>query len=394
MTFKFIDLFSGIGGFHLALSNLGGKCVFASEIDKFAIQVYENNFNMKVDGDITKIDLAKIPYADLLAAGFPCQSFSKAGFQNGFKDKTKGTLFFNIKEILSHFVSLGRPIKYILLENVKNLTTHNKGDTWLTILTTLRDLGYLVHDYPTIMSPTDLDKPIPHSRDRVYIYGIHKSFNIKLPNIEFTRKNKNKSSLFKSNILENQVDNKYIIDQEKVDLIQMWQELLNKINFKPSFPVWGNYFHYASDNPEGAPDWKLRIIARNQDFYEEHKKMIDAWADKYNFWEKKPTFKKLEWQCQDECSSLNETILQFRPSGLRAKKPTFIPALVAISQIPIIYFNGKYRQLTPRECARLQSFPESFRIDSNDAQAYKQFGNTVNVGVAEYIASRLLGVKK
>ncbi|AUD63780.1 hypothetical protein BK010_09315 [Tenericutes bacterium MO-XQ] len=392
MAFKFIDLFSGIGGFHVALKKLGGECVFASEINQDAVDVYKKNFQMEVYGDITKIDLEKIPHADLLTAGFPCQSFSKAGFQNGFSDKTKGTLFFNIKEILSYFVNIKQPIKYILLENVKNLTTHDKKDTWNTIINTLQKLGYIVHDYPTIMSPTDLDKPIPHSRDRVYIYGVHKSYNIDLPNIEFTKKNKNNSNLFASNILDFDVDRRYILDSNKVRIIEMWQELLDNIDFKPSFPIWGNYFLYPSDDPEQAPEWKLRIIYRNQEFYREYKTYIDKWAEKYNFWNLKPTFQKLEWQCQEDCTRLNETILQFRPSGLRAKRPSFIPALVAISQVPIIYYQDNYRKLTPRECARLQSFPDSFKISENDYQAYKQFGNTVNVGVVEYIARKLLEV--
>jgi DNA (cytosine-5)-methyltransferase 1 len=390
MTFTFIDLFSGIGGFHVALKKLGGQCVFASEIDQNAVEVYKKNFQMEVHGDIAEIELSKIPYADLLAAGFPCQSFSKAGFQNGFNDKTKGTLFFNIKEILSYFVNKGKPIKYILLENVKNLTTHNKQDTWKTIISVLKDLGYIIHDYPTVMSPTDLEIPIPHSRDRVYIYGIHEKYNIKLPNIEFTRKNKNNSKLFSSDILEIEVEQQYLIDKDKIKIIEMWQELLDNIDFKPSFPVWGNYFRYPSNNPEHAPEWKLRIISRNQDFYQEHKHYIDEWAQKYDFWKLRPTFQKLEWQCQEDCKRLDETILQFRPSGLRAKRPTFIPTLVAISQVPVIYYQSNYRKLTPRECARLQSFPESFKISDNVTQAYKQFGNTVNVGVVEYIAKRLL----
>ncbi|BCR35704.1 DNA cytosine methyltransferase [Mariniplasma anaerobium] len=392
MAFTFIDLFSGIGGFHIALKKLGGECVFASEIDQNAVEVYKNNFQMEVHGDITKIDLNKIPYADLLAGGFPCQSFSKAGLQNGFNDNTKGTLFFNIKEILSHFVNNHKPIKYVLLENVKNLTTHDKQDTWNTIIRILKELGYIIHDYPMIMSPTDLEIPIPQSRDRVYIYGIHESYNVKLPNIEFTKKNKNNSNLFDSNILEIEVDQQYNLDDNKVKLIEMWQEFLDNIEFKPSFPVWGNYFHYPSNNPEQAPEWKLRIISRNQEFYQEYKTYIDKWAQKYDFWNLKPTFQKLEWQCQEDCTRLNETILQFRPSGLRAKRPTFIPALVAISQIPIIYYQNNYRKLTPRECARLQSFPDSFKISNIDTQAYKQFGNTVNVGVVEYIAKRLLEV--
>lgn len=390
MEFTFMDLFSGIGGFHQALSDLGGKCVFASEINDFAARVYENNYKIKVDRDITKINIDDVPYAEVLAAGFPCQSFSKAGFQNGFKDNTKGTLFFNIKEILKHFVDKNKPIKYILLENVRNLASHDGGKTWDIIRETLRGLGYNIHDYPLVMGPTDLEEPIPQSRDRVFILGVHKTFNIKTPTIEFTKKNKNRMSLVNSDILEINVDSKYDLDVNKVKIINMWQDLLDQLDFKPSFPVWGNYFKYPDNNPEECPEWKLRIISRNKYFYNEYKNIIDPWAKKHNFWNLKNSFKKLEWQCQDEYSNLNQTILQFRPSGLRAKKPTYIPALVAINHVPIIYRDNKYRKLTPKECARLQSFPENFKICSIDSQAYKQFGNSVNVDVVKYISDKLL----
>ena len=161
MKFKFIDLFAGIGGFHQALSNLGGECVFASEIDEYAKRVYENNYGVKVQGDITKVALETIPNAELLVAGFPCQSFSKAGNQNGFEDKTKGTLFFFVKKILKHFNEKDIPIKFVLLENVRNLVSHNGGNTWRIIIETLEEIGYHIHNYPTIMNPTDLSTQVP-----------------------------------------------------------------------------------------------------------------------------------------------------------------------------------------------------------------------------------------
>jgi len=397
MNFTYIDLFAGIGGFHQALSNIGGQCVFASEIDSFAKDVYENNYHMKVAGDITRIPLETIPQADLLCAGFPCQSFSKAGYQNGFEDKTKGTLFFYVKKILKYFYENGKPIKYVLLENVRNLVSHNGGNTWRVIIDTLEELGYHVHNYPTIMSPTDLDPQVPHSRDRVFIYGIHKKYSkkIDLPDIgnAFVRRNKNNILLSKSKILDKKVDVKYVLDDDKSRCINMWQELLDHLTVKPSFPIWGNYFHYdLNTDPEKCPNWKKAMIERNQDFYRENQNFIDKWAKKYDFWNLKSTYQKFEWQCQDEYNNLKETILQFRPSGLRAKKPTFVPALVAINQIPIIYQNNVFRKLTPRECARLQSFPETFEICEIDSQAYKQFGNSVNVKVVEYVSRVLLGV--
>jgi DNA (cytosine-5)-methyltransferase 1 len=366
-------------------------------MDPFAKKVYETNYGINVAGDITKIDLKNIPYADLLAAGFPCQSFSKAGNQNGFEDKTKGTLFFHVKNILNHFYDMDRPIKYVLLENVRNLVSHNGGNTWRVIIDTLEELGYHVHNYPTIMSPTDLDPQIPQSRERVFIYAVHKKYFEKkdLPDIgnTFVRRDKNKAVLGNSSILENVVNVKYNLDNDKNKCINMWQELLDYLPVKPSFPIWGNYFLYdLNRDPENCPNWKKAMIERNQDFYRENQEFIDDWASRHNFWTLKSTYQKFEWQCQDEYNCLKDTILQFRPSGLRAKKPTFIPALVAINQIPIIYQNHSFRKLTPRECARLQSFPESFDICDIDSQAYKQFGNSVNVKVVEYVARVLLGV--
>ena len=128
LDLKFIDIFAGIGGFHTALARNGCECVFASEIDKDSAKVYENNYGIKPKGDITKIDETKIPDFDILCGGFPCQAFSHSGNQEGFNDKTKGTLFFDICRILKH-----KKPKYFILENVRNLYGHDKGNTWKTI---------------------------------------------------------------------------------------------------------------------------------------------------------------------------------------------------------------------------------------------------------------------
>jgi len=138
--FTFIDLFSGIGGFRIAMQNLGGKCVFSSEKDKFAKKTYETNFGEVPFGDITKISEQNIPEHDVLCAGFPCQAFSIAGKRKGFKDETRGTLFFDIARIIE-----AKKPKAFFLENVKGLTNHDKGRTLKTILKVLRDdLNYFV----------------------------------------------------------------------------------------------------------------------------------------------------------------------------------------------------------------------------------------------------------
>ena len=126
--FKFIDLFCGIGGFHQAMADLGGECVYASDIDADCRKTYERNYGIKPDGDITKVDAADIPVHDVLCGGFPCQAFSKAGKRLGFADPTKGTLFFDIMRIAKYH----NP-KYMLLENVRNLASHDGGNTWRVI---------------------------------------------------------------------------------------------------------------------------------------------------------------------------------------------------------------------------------------------------------------------
>ena len=170
--FKFIDLFAGIGGFRLAMQNLGGKCVFTSEWDKDAKRTYKANFGERPFGDITKEETkAFIPDVfDLLCAGFPCQAFSIAGKRGGFED-TRGTLFFEVAEIIKR-----KQPKAIFLENVKGLRNHNGGKTLATILNVLRnDLGYFIPE-PQIINAKDFG--VPQNRERIYIVGFHPSTNV------------------------------------------------------------------------------------------------------------------------------------------------------------------------------------------------------------------------
>jgi len=173
--FTFIDLFAGIGGFRIAMQNFGGNCVFSSEIDNYAKKTYDANFGEVPFGDITKIDENDVPEHDVLCAGFPCQSFSIAGKRKGFKDDTRGTLFFDIARIIE-----AKKPKAFFLENVKGLTNHDKGRTLKTILKVLReDLGYFVPN-PQIMNAKDFG--VPQNRERIFIIGFRKDLNIK----EFT----------------------------------------------------------------------------------------------------------------------------------------------------------------------------------------------------------------
>ena len=176
---RFVDLFAGIGGFHLAITNVfpNAECVWASEKDYVTAQVYEENFGVNAYNDITKFDEKQIPKFNLLCAGFPCQPFSKGGDQKGFDD-IRGTLFFDIVRILKYH----KP-KYILLENVANLINHDDGNTYRVILKSLKELGYVLPENPIKISPDELGLPI--QRPRVFLPGIltnkAKSINVVLP---------------------------------------------------------------------------------------------------------------------------------------------------------------------------------------------------------------------
>lgn len=384
--FKFIDLFAGIGGFHQAMEQLGGECVFASEIDKYAIETYNENYGINSDCNIRDVDEKDIPHHDVLCAGFPCQTFSKAGKQLGFTDETKGTLFFEIERILKYHKT-----KYIILENVRNLVSHDNGNTWKTIYSHLKKLGYRLTKDPIIISPHQLG--IPQLRERVVILGIYdpknknKNIEIKLPKL----KTKEENDI--STILETKkVSNKYYISDYEKMVLNAWDEFYKGIKeVVIGFPIWAVYFNGVT-KPKDLPKWKEDFINKNINLYQNNKEFIDKWLKKYNdLNDFAPTHKKMEWQAGDSITSLWDGLIQFRPSGIRVKKPTCFPALVAMVQIPII---GKYqRRLTVREAARLQSFPDDFIPNKNDQQAYKQFGNAVNVDVIKLIAEKLFANK-
>lgn len=389
--FKFIDLFSGIGGFHQAMTNLGGQCVFASEIDPFAIETYQENYGIDSNINIRNVDPKDIPTHDVLCAGFPCQAFSKAGQQLGFEDETKGTLFFEIVRILKYHKT-----PYIVLENVRNLASHDNGKTWEVIKNALIELGYVITETPVIISPHNLG--IPQLRERVVILGVRKELGIKEISVDVPNCDKNKLNFLNAGILEEtDVDPKYFISKHEEKVLNCWDEFIKGVKETTiGFPIWSFEFKETydfNDEKYGYPAWKKEFVRKNREIYKNNKTFIDKWLKKWNnLLDFTPTERKFEWQCGEYCKSVWDGFIQFRPSGIRVKRPNVFPALVAMVQIPII---GKVkRRLTPREAARLQSFPDTFIINKNDHQAYKQFGNAVNVKVIEYMANQLFSLKK
>ena len=198
MSFTFIDLFAGIGGMRIPFDEINGKCVFTSEIDKHAATSYVNNFNEMPYGDITAISPQEIPSHDLLLAGFPCQPFSQAGLKKGFND-TRGTLFFYIANIIRYHTP-----KVVLLENVKRFKSHDNGNTYKTVKSTLEDLGYSV--FSEVLNAKDFG--VPQNRERIFIVALRGSFD----NFDFPTPIKSKTKV--GTILEKKVDPKYTLSDK------------------------------------------------------------------------------------------------------------------------------------------------------------------------------------
>lgn len=389
--FKFIDLFCGIGGFHQAMKSLGGKCVFASDIDKHCQITYENNYGLRPIGDITKVKEEDIPEFDVLCGGFPCQAFSVAGKRLGFEDSTKGTLFFDIIRIMKYH----KP-KYALLENVKNLADHDDGKTWKVIYETLTSIGYSVLKEPVVFSPHYIG--VPQLRERVFIMCIRKDIEFEIPQFYFNTNNIKTCSMDTVLQDDSEVDAKYNLSEDYIKLLEHWNDLIKNVNTNddevPGFSIWDEYLCDCNVEEELTKCLPYRepIIRKCKQLYLDNKEFIDEWHKRGERLKEFNSIRtRFEWQCNKDrkLASIWNYFIQSRQSGLRVKEATFFPTLVAMNQTSII--GPKKRYITPRECARLQSFPDDFIMDESEAQAYKQFGNSVNVECIRLFAKYMFG---
>lgn len=415
---RFIDLFAGLGGFHIALKKLGHECVFASEIVPELKTLYYDNFGIKVDGDITKIAVEDIPEHDILCAGFPCQPFSKAGRQKGMKEE-RGQLINRVIDILAYH----HP-QYFILENVRNLEKHDNGNTWQYIKDELEKLEYTVDK--RIISPHHIG--IPQHRERIFIVGCRNGL------AHFNWIPQRPIMTDATSIIDSGVNDISLrIEPDKINVLNVWQSFLDVLpqNIRPYSPLWSMEFgatypvedidytiipaeelwqykgcfgkslyglskdeiltklpNYIKSQKGKLPKWKQNFIKQNRSFYEQNKDAIDEVLPGIISLQVE-SWQKFEWNCLDLERNLWKYIIQFRGSGVRVKRTDFFPSLVTVrTQMPIIGWETRY--ISRREGARTQSIPDNILLPESLPAAFKALGNSINTNIVYEIANNLI----
>jgi DNA (cytosine-5)-methyltransferase 1 len=335
-----------------------------------------------------------------LCAGFPCQPFSKSGAQRGMEE-TRGTLYWNILKIIE-----AHHPKVVILENVRNLYGPRHQHEWEVIIETLRDEGYRVSDRPSIFSPHLLPPDRggrPQVRERVFITATYVGADANRNDLSCDPATANipiggwdpMTWHLESDLPldpNHHVDGCDLSESER-QWINAWDDFVQKMweardgRRLPGFPLWADEWRLPSQlgDLSDVPKWKADYLRKNSEFYAAHKRVIDKWAKTWGVFTDAfpPSRRKLEWQAQDT-PSLWECVMHLRPSGIRAKAPTYLPALVAITQTSIV--GPRERRLSPCEAARLQGLPDWFTFDNQTAgSTYKQLGNGVSVGAVWHV---------
>lgn len=449
---RFVDLFAGLGGFHLALSRLGHECVFASEIKPKLQKLYRQNFpGVHIEGDITKVDVRSIPQHDILCGGFPCQPFSFSGKKQGFEDEQgRGNLFDEICRVLSYH----HP-KYIFLENVSALPGHDGGRTWSIIKQKLKHLGYDIDG--RVFSPHEFG--VPQHRPRFYIVGMLRDENGRSGMRKFHFPQPDEKLVCDVRTLVDPLDNDGLQPVRRAlhPVFDAWQEFVYNVTerdgYMPSHCIFTMEFgadYEFEDTPpafqtverlrgrrgeygkvlqgdtieelvEGLPfymqkmkyedtypEFKKVLIRQNRALYERHKDWIDPWMKK--IMEYPRTQRMLEWSTNQDWNFKNH-VIQLRPSGIRVRSLNYVPTItLCTTSTPILPWvgyppngavdkkNRPYvlddfrwgRYISHSEAAKLQSMQELEYTGLSRLQKFQALGNAVNVDVVELIARRLI----
>lgn len=449
---RFVDLFAGLGGFHLALSRLGHECVFASEIKPKLQKLYRQNFpGVHIEGDITKVDVRSIPQHDILCGGFPCQPFSFSGKKQGFEDEQgRGNLFDEICRVLSYH----HP-KYIFLENVSALPGHDGGRTWSIIKQKLKHLGYDIDG--RVFSPHEFG--VPQHRPRFYIVGMLRDENGRSGMRKFHFPQPDEKLVCDVRTLVNPLDNDGLQPVRRAlhPVFDAWQEFVYNVTerdgYMPSHCIFTMEFgadYEFEDTPpafqtverlrgrrgeygkvlqgdtieelvkglpfymqkmkyeDTYPEFKKVLIRQNRALYERHKDWIDPWMKK--IMEYPRTQRMLEWSTNQDWNFKNH-VIQLRPSGIRVRSLNYVPTItLCTTSTPILPWVGyppngavdkKNRPYVPddfrwgryishSEAAKLQSMQELEYTGLSRLQKFQALGNAVNVDVVELIARRLI----
>lgn len=379
---RFIDLFCGIGGFHQALARLGMQCVFACDKDAACRRSYERNYGIAPHSDVLEVEPSSLPDFDVLCGGFPCQPFSKAGHRLGFGDD-RGNLFFAICRIAE-----AKKPPYMILENVRNLASHDGGNTWKVIRDSIRGLGYLTYEEPLILNA--LHFGVPQNRERVLILCKREDAG---PLAPWPSLPKGKPRVSLDSVVDH---SRHGVLSGKMKVVhEVWDEFVRTLVSAgvpaPKFPIWTDWWdgEGSVDDKEAFYNKYRAWIDKNREFYRANQSLLSLWlANSRSRPEWFGAVRKFEWQAGDfrPGDSMSTVLWTARGSGIRAKRADYAPTLVALSQVPV--YGPLGRKLTPRELLRLQSFPDSFEYE--EPHIYRQVGNAVNVRMIERCARFLV----
>lgn len=415
-TMRFADLFAGLGGFHVGLSQLGMQCIFASELDEELRGLYQKNFGILPEGDIRLVDETSIPSHNVLCAGFPCQPFSVAGKKKGAACPSSGKLINDVLRIAAHHLP-----NYILLENVPNILTIQNGEFWEYIKKSLAKIGYEV-DY-RVYSPHEFG--IPQKRKRVFVVASR----VGLSHFSWPTTTGRVSKSVKD-LISSDNDNIRKIEPAKLRVLEKWQHLLNKIGKANSFSIVASEFgatypleglgklslkeirkyngsfgqplaecttwddvrsnmpHYAQVKESKIPEWLVESLVFSRELYAAHKEFIDIW--KLDFPRAHNSWQKLEWRGLRNTINIWEHLVQFRASGIRIIKPNCAPSLVAMTPTQTPILGSERRYMGVREAASLQSLESLKQFPDKNGRAFKALGNAVNAFIVGEIAKSLI----